>query len=280
MIKTIDVTSGEKTAEIYQYLTSAITPRPIAFVSTIDSEGNKNLSPFSFFNVFSVNPPILVFSAVRRVRNNTSKHTLDNLHQIKECVISLVTGEIAQQVSLSSCDFDAKTNEFEKAGFTELKSDVITPSRIKQSPVNFECKVNDIISLGEEGGAGSLVLCEVLKIHINEDVLDNNNAIDPFKLNIVSRLGANWYGKTTKESLYEIAKPISRIGMGINNLPQEIRNSEILTGNELAILASAENIPEKKEFRLRDNKNTTEKHILAKEFLSQGKTEDAWQILL
>ena len=279
MIKTIDITSGE-TAGIYQYLTSAVTPRPIAFVSTIDSEGNKNLSPFSFFNVFSVNPPILVFSPVRRVRNNTSKHTLDNLHQVKECVISLVTEEIAQQVSLSSCDFDAETNEFEKAGFTEVKSDLVTPSRVKESPVNFECKVNDIISLGEEGGAGSLVLCEVLKMHINENVLGNNNAIDPFKLNIVSRLGTNWYGKTTKGSLYKIAKPISRMGMGIDNLPEEIRSSEILTGNELAILASAENIPEKKEFTLRDNKNTTEKHILAKELLSQEKLEDAWQILL
>ena len=279
MIKTIDITSGE-TAGIYQYLTSSVTPRPIAFVSTIDSEGNKNLSPFSFFNTFSVNTPILVFSPVRRVRNNTSKHTLDNLHQVKECVISLVTEEIAQQVSLSSCDFDAETNEFEKAGFTEVKSDLVTPSRVKESPVNFECKVNDIISLGEEGGAGSLVLCEVLKIHINETILDNNNAIDPFKLNIVSRLGSNWYGKTTKESLYEITKPISRMGMGIDYLPEAIRNSKILTGNELAILASAENIPDKKEFTLRNNKNTEEKHILAKEFLSQRKIEEAWQIIL
>ena len=279
MIKTIDVKSGE-TAGLYQYLSAAVTPRPIAFVSTIDIEGNKNLSPFSFFNVFSVNPPVLVFSPVRRVRNNTSKHTLDNLHQVKECVISLVTEEIAQQVSLSSCDFDAETNEFEKAGFSEVKSDLVTPSRVKESPVNFECKVNDIIMLGEKGGAGSLVICEVLKMHINENVLDNNNAIDPFKLNIVSRLGANWYGKTTKESLYKITKPISRMGMGIDNLPEEIRNSEILTGNELAILASAKNIPEKNEFTLRDNKNTAEKHILAKEFLIQGKIEDAWQILL
>ncbi len=279
MIKTIDVKSGE-TAGLYQYLSAAVTPRPIAFVSTIDAEGNKNLSPFSFFNVFSVNPPILVFSPVRRVRNNTSKHTLDNVHQVKECVISLVTEEIAQQVSLASCDFDSATNEFEKAGFTEVKSDLITPSRIKESPINFECKVNEIITLGEEGGAGSLVLCEILKMHIDTEVLDENNAIDPFKLNIVSRLGANWYGKTTKESLYEIAKPISRMGMGIDNLPEEIRNSSILTGNELAILASAENIPEKKEFSFRDKKSTAEKHILAKELLSQEKAGDAWQILL
>jgi len=279
MIKTIDIQSGE-TAGLYQYLSAAVTPRPIAFVSTIDSEGNENLSPFSFFNVFSVNPPILVFSPVRRVRNNTSKHTLDNVHQVKECVISLVTEEIAQQVSLASCDFDKETNEFEKAGFTEIKSDLIIPSRIKESPINFECKVNEVITLGEEGGAGSLVLCEVLKMHIDESVLDENNAIDPFKLNIVSRLGANWYGKTNKDSLYEIAKPISRMGMGIDNLPEEIRKSVILTGNELAILASAENIPAKKEFTAIDKKNTEEKHILAKELLSQGKAEDAWQILL
>ena len=235
MIKTIDVKSGE-TDGLYQYLSAAITPRPIAFVSTIDANGNKNLSPFSFFNVFSINPPILIFSPVRRVRNNTSKHTLDNVHQIKECVISLVTKEIGQQVSLSSCDFDAETNEFEKAGFTEVTSDLITPPRIKESPINFECKVTDIINLGDEGGAGTLVLCKVLKMHIEEDILDDNNAIDPFKLNIVSRLGSNWYGKTTKESLYKITKPISRVGMGIDKLPEEIRNSEILTGNELAIL--------------------------------------------
>jgi len=279
MIKTIDIQSGE-TAGLYQYLSAAVTPRPIAFVSTIDSEGNENLSPFSFFNVFSINPPILVFSPVRRVRNNTSKHTLDNVNQIKECAISLVTEEIAQQVSLASCDFDNETNEFEKAGFTAIKSDLITPSRIKESPINFECKVNEVITLGKEGGAGSLVLCEVLKMHIDESILDENNAIDPFKLNIVSRLGSNWYGKTTKNSLYEIAKPISRMGMGIDNLPDKIKKSRILSGNELAILASAENIPEKKEFAIRDEKNTVEKHILAKEFLSQGKSEDAWQILL
>ena len=277
MIKTIDVKSGE-TAGLYQYLSAAITPRPIAFVSTIDASGNKNLSPFSFFNVFSINPPILVFSPVRRVRNNTSKHTLDNVLHIKECVISLVTEDIAQQVSLSSCDFDSETNEFEKAGFTEVKSDLVSPSRIKESPINFECKVNKVIHLGEEGGSGSLVLCEVLKMHIDETVLDENNVIDALKLNIVSRLGANWYGRTTKDSLYEIAKPISRIGMGIDNLPEEIRNSKILTGNELAILASAESIPQK--ISSEKNLNTLEKHTKAKQLLLEGKYEEAWQILL
>ena len=277
MIKTIDVKSGE-TDGLYQYLSAAVTPRPIAFVSTIDTNGNKNLSPFSFFNVFSINPPILIFSPVRRVRNNTSKHTLDNVHQIKECVISLVTEEIGQQMSLSSCDFDAETNEFEKAGFTEVKSDLITPSRIKESPINFECKVTDIISLGDKGGAGSLVLCEVLKMHIEVDILDNNNAIDPLKLNIISRLGSDWYGKTTKKSLYKITKPISRLGMGIDKLPEQIKNSEILTGNELAILASSESIPEK---TVSENSFTvSEKHEKAKQLLLEGKLEEAWQILL
>jgi len=279
MIKTIDIQAGE-TIGLYQYLSAAITPRPIAFVSTVDQDGNKNLSPFSFFNVFSINPPVLVFSPVRRVRDNSLKHTLNNVTQTKECVIALVTEEITQQVSLSSCDFDKETNEFEKAGFTEIKSDLIQPSRVKESPINFECKVTDIITLGEKGGAGNLVLCEVLKIHIEENILDKNNIIDPFKLNIVSRLGSNWYGKTTKDALYKISKPFAKIGMGIDKLPQEIKTSEVLTGNELAILASEENIPTKNKFPLRENKNLKEKHILAKAFLSEGKTKDAWQILL
>ena len=279
MIKSIDIKSVD-TKKIYQYLSDAITPRPIAFVSTIDGNGNKNLSPFSFFNVFSINPPILVFSPVNRVRNNTSKHTLNNVQETKECVISLVTKDMDQQVSLASCDFDLDVNEFEKAGFTELESELVTPSRIKESPINFECKVNDVIALGDEGGAGNLVLCEVIKIHIDQNVIDENNVIDPLKIKLVSRLGRNWYGQTTKKSLYEIAKPISKIGMGFDQLPDNIKNSKILTGNDLAILASIENIPEKIDFPLRDKKNTAEKHILAKAFLQEGEAEKAWQILL
>lgn len=277
MIKTIDVKSGGN-AELYKYLSSAITPRPIAFVSTVNKNGSKNLSPFSFFNVFSINPPILIFAPVRRIRNNTSKDTLENVKQIKECVISIVTKNIDQQVSLSSCDYDVDINEFEKAGFTELKSDLIKPSRIKESPINFECKVNKIIDLGTEGGSGSLVLCEVLKMHINKSILNEFNDIDPFKLNVVSRLGANWYGKTTKDSLYEIAKPISKKGMGFDNLPLHIRNSKILTGNELAILASREDVPEKSE--INNNLSIDEKHLKAKKYLSKGKYEEAWQILI
>ncbi len=279
MIKTLDITKGE-TEGLYNFLSSSITPRPIALVSTIDKDGNRNLAPFSFFNVFSVNPPILIFSPVKSGRFGTNKHTLENILEIKECVIGLVTEDTAQQTSLASCSFEKGVNEFEKAGFTEVKSDLIAPSRIKESPINFECKVNDVVVLGEKGGAGNLVIAEILKMHIDENILDNNGNIDPFKLNIVSRYGANWYGKTTKDSLYEIAKPISRMGMGIDNLPENIRNSDILTGSDLAILASAENIPNKIEFKALENKTEQEKHIFAKELLSQGKSEDAWQTLL
>jgi len=279
MIKTLDISKGE-TEGLYNYLSSAITPRPIALVSTIDKDGNRNLAPFSFFNAFSVNPPILIFSPVKSGRFGTNKHTLENVMEVKECVIALVTGDTAQQVSLASCGFEKGVNEFLKSGLTEVKSDLILPSRVLESPINFECKVNDVIVLGEEGGAGNLVLAEVLKMHINEDVLDKNGNIDPFKMNLVNRYGSNWYGKTTKDSLYEISKPISKLGMGIDNLPSEIKNSSILTGSELAILASAEHIPEKQDISKRSNKSLEEKHLFAKQLLSEGKYEEAWQVLL
>ena len=279
MITSIDAKST-KSKDLYRYLSDAVTPRPIAFVSSIDKKGNKNLSPFSFFNVFSIDPPILVFSPVNRTRDNTIKDTLENVKDINECVISLVTEEIAQQMSLASCEFDSNVNEFEKSGLTEVKSECISPSRVMESPINFECKVTQIISLGTNGGAGNLVICEVLKIHIDNRVLENDQTINPFKLNIVSRYGKNWYGKTTHDSLYEIAKPISKTGIGIDQLPNSIKESTILTGSDLAILASIEKIPEKKDFTLRDKHNTEEKHILAKAFLEKNETEKAWQILL
>ena len=279
MIKTININEGQ-TSELYKYLSSAITPRPIALVSSIDNNGSINLSPFSFFNIFSVDPPILVFSPVRRVRDNSSKHTLDNVEDVKECVVSLVTEDMAQQVSLASCDYPDSVNEFDKAGFTEVASELINPPRIKESPINFECKVNQVIKLGENGGAGNLVLAEVIKMHINTTILDNTENIDPFKLKIISRHGGGWYGKTTKDSLFEIPKPVSRIGMGIDNLPINIRNSKILTGNDLAILASFESLPEKSNLKIRENKKELEKHKLAKSFIELGDLEKAWQILL
>ena len=270
----------EKTSLVHKYILGAVAPRPIAFASTLDSDGNLNLSPFSFFNAFSVNPPILIFSPARRVRGNTTKHTLGNVIETKEVVIGIVTTEMAQQVSLSSCDFEKGVNEFEKAGFTAVKADLVTPYLIKESPVNFECKVNEVIALGEEGGAGNLVICEVLKIHIDESILDEDKNIDPLKLGALSRLGGNWYGKATKDSLFQLKKPIGKIGMGFDNLPNEIRKSSILSGSDLAILASLEEIPAKTDFLEREEKNTGEKHILAKKYLSQGNVNDAWQILL
>lgn len=271
---------NQKTSLVHKYILGAVAPRPIAFASTIDSDGNVNLSPFSFFNAFSANPPILIFSPARRVRENTIKHTLENVSENKEVVISIVTAEMAQQVSLSSCDFGKAVNEFKKAGFTPVKSENIKPFLVKESPVNFECEVNDIIPLGEEGGAGNLVICEVLKIHIDESILDEDNNIDPLKLNPLSRLGGNWYGQATEESLFQITKPIGKIGIGFDNLPEEIRSSTILSGSDLALLASFEEIPKKTDFLERDGKNTTEKHTLAKKYLSQGNLNDAWQVLL
>ncbi len=279
MIKTIDITNGE-TDGLYKYLSSAITPRPIALVSTTDKDGNKNLAPFSFFNIFSVNPPIMIFSPVKSARFGNNKDTLENVKQIKECVIGLVNEDIAQQVSLASCSFDKNVNEFEKAGLIEVKSDLVTPSRISESPINFECKVNDIITLGDEGGAGNLVLAQILKIHIDKSILDVNENIDPFKLNIVSRYGGDWYGKTTKNSLYKIAKPISKVGMGIDRLPDTIKNSSILSGSDLATLASIEEMPIKDNLQSNTNRNLEEKHILAKQLLKEGNALEAWKILL
>ena len=276
---TID-TKTEKTSLVHKYILGAVAPRPIAFASTIDNDGNLNLSPFSFFNAFSANPPILIFSPARRVRGNTIKHTLENVIETKEVVIGIVTAEMAQQVSLSSCDFEKCVNEFEKAGFTAVKADLVTPYLIKESPVNFECKVNEVIALGKEGGAGNLVICEVLKIHIDEAILDADENIDPLKLNALSRLGGNWYGKATKNSLFQMEKPIGKISMGFDNLPKEIRNSSILSGSDLAILASLEEIPAKTDFLEREGKNTAEKYTLAKKYLSQGNVNDAWQVLL
>ena len=279
MIKTIDITNGE-TDGLYKYLSSAITPRPIALVSTIDKNGNKNLAPFSFFNIFSVNPPIMIFSPVKSARFGNDKDTLENVKQIRECVIGLVNENIAQQVSLASCSFDKDINEFKKAGLIEVKSDLVKPSRISESPINFECKVNDIITLGDEGGAGNLVLAQILKIHIDKSILDVNEDIDPFKLNIVSRYGGDWYGKTTKDSLYKIAKPISKVGMGVDRLPNSIKNSSILSGSDLAILASIEEVPIKNDLQSNTNRNLEEKHILAKQFLKEGNVLEAWKILL
>jgi len=274
------------TAKLHGYLLSAIAPRPIAMASTIDKDGNPNLSPFSFFNVFSANPPILIFSPARRVRNNTTKHTLENVKEIKEVVINVVSHAIVQQMSLSSTEYKKGVNEFEKAGFTMLKSDLIKPFRVKESPVQFECKVNEIISLGSEGGAGNLIICEVVKLHIDEAILDENGSIDQHKIDLVSRAGGSYYSRA-KMGFFEIPKPLSTLGIGVDMLPKDIKNSTVLSGNNLGMLGNVERLPSKKDVNkfLEENSkyrnlNSNEKHIFAKEFLKQNDVLSAWKVLL
>ena len=265
--------------ELYNLLTSTITPRPIAFVSTKDSSGQDNLSPFSFFNVFSVTPPVVVFSPVNRISDNSKKDTLKNVIKSKECVIALANTKIVQQVSLASGNYDSNIDEFKKAGFTKKKATLIDVNLINEAPVNFECKVTQIVELGSKGGAGNLVICEILKIHIDEKVFDHDNKIDPLKLDIVSRLGLSWYGRTSVDSIFKIAKPMSSFGIGFDNLPNEIIESKVFTGHDLAMLASVDSIPAKKNKESLTLK-TEEKHILAKKLLKQGKIKEAWEILI
>ena len=283
-------------AELHSYLLSSVGPRPIALASTIDGNGNPNLSPFSFFNVFSANPPIAIFSPARRVRNNTTKHTLENVLLNKEVVINVVSEDIVQQTSLSSTEYEEGVNEFTKAGFTPIASETIAPFRVKESPVQMECIVNEVISLGDQGGAGNLVICEIKMIHISEDILDDNGTIDPDKIKLVGRMGGNWYCKTTNESIFEVVKPIRNLGIGIDKIPQRIRNSYILSGNDLGMLGNIEALPSLEEVEIYRKENYTINEILnfsgedeeareglhhrAKELLSQGKIESAWKTLL
>lgn len=278
------------TGKLHGYLLSAVAPRPIAFASTIDADGNPNLSPFSFFNVFSANPPILIFSPARRVRDNSVKHTLENVEATKEVVINVVNYDIVQQMSLSSTEYAKGINEFDKAGLTMLKSDKVKPFRVAESPVQFECKVNEIIKLGEEGGAGNLVICEVVKFHITEEVLDDNNTIIQEKLDLVARAGGDYYNRA-KKGFFEIPKPLLSLGIGVDAMPDEVKNSMILTGNDLGMLGNIERLPTKKEVteflkevseRYPNIKEMThrEKHKIARNYLSYGDVVSAWKLLL
>ena len=274
-MKTIDP-KAVSTAALHGYMLGAVTPRPIAFASTIDSAGNVNLSPFSFFNVFSANPPIMIFSPARRGRDNTTKHTYENVLQVKEVVINIVNYDIVQQMSLSSTEYGKGVNEFEKAGLTPLASQTIKPPRVAESPVQFECRVNEVISLGTEGGAGNLVICEVLKMHINEAVLDADGKIDPVKLDAVSRMGGNWYGRA-KQGMFEVPKPLSRLGIGFDQLPEAIRTSKLLTGNDLAMLANVEVLPKGAKAIV-----NLEQHIAqeAQKRLVLDDVQGAWELLI
>lgn len=265
--------------QLHRYLLGAIGPRPIAFASTIDENGVANLSPFSFFNVFSANPPIMVFSPARSGRTGATKNTLDNVKNIKEVVINVVNHDIVQQMSLASSPYDASIDEFVKAGLTPVPSELIKPFRVKESPVQFECKVNEIVELGQNGGAGNLVICEVVKIHINEAVLDESGMIDQHKIDLVSRMGGNWYCRADKNSMFEIQKPITTIGIGVDQIPEDIRNSTILTGNDLGLLGSVEAIPSNEEV-LSFDAPTGDKHKLAKALLAKNEVLEAWKTLL
>ncbi len=288
MTKTIDPKSVA-VPELHSILLGAIAPRPIAFVSTVDSQGQVNLSPFSFFNVFSANPPILIFSPARRVKDNTTKHTLENVQEVPEACISVVNYDIVQQVSLSSTEYDKGVNEFIKAGLTEEPSVKISPPRVKDSPVSFECTVKEIRPLGTAGGAGNLVICEVVLIHLNENILDPQGKIDPQKLDAVARLGGNWYCRVTGDSIFAVPKPLPNKGIGIDQLPAAIKTSPVLTGNDLAMLANVAAIPGTAAISLSLSEREVAKlqelplaarHQQARAYLQAGELTKAWATLL
>jgi flavin reductase (DIM6/NTAB) family NADH-FMN oxidoreductase RutF len=272
--------------KLHAYLLGAVAPRPIAFASTIDVDGNPNLSPFSFFNVFGANPPILIFSPARSVRDNTTKHTLDNAEATREVVINAVNYDIVQQMSLSSTMYPKGVNEFKKAGLTMLPSDVVKPFRVAESPVQMECKVIDVIHTGKEGGAGNLIVCEVVKLHINGNVLDEEGHLDHYKLDLVARAGGNFYSRA-REGFFEIPKPLTTLGIGVDQIPLEIRNSKILTGNNLGVLGNVEVLPIKETVDnfAKDHPqfvgiSEEKKHTFAQEFLENNDVESAWKVLL
>jgi flavin reductase (DIM6/NTAB) family NADH-FMN oxidoreductase RutF len=275
--------------KLQSYLQGAVSPRPIALASTLDKDGNVNLSPFSFFNLFSMNPPILIFSPSRRVRDNSTKHTLQNVNEVPEVVINIVSYNMVEQVSLASCDFPKGTNEFIKAGLTEIASTRVKPPRVAESPVSFECKVNQVIPLGQEGGAGTLVICEVVLMHISDEVLSADGFIDPNKLDAVARMGQDYYCRASGENVFAVPKPNTKVGIGIDQIPTHIRNSAVLTGNDLGRLGNIEKLPTESEINVVQLEKAwkdaskigiDELHRLAKKYLSEGKIEEAWKVLL
>ena len=282
-----------KPANVQNYLQHAIAPRPICFASTIDKDGNINLSPFSFFNLFSSNPPIVIFSPARRVRDNTTKHTLQNVLEVKEVVINIVDYDMVHQVSLASCEFTKDVNEFTKAGFTMEAATIVKPPMVKESKIKLECIVNEVKHLGTDAGAGNLVICEVICMHIDESILDENNTIDQTKIQHVARLGGDWYCKVDETNLFKVEKPNTQLGIGVDALPESIRASKVLTGNNLGQLANVHEIPfvdpaffdDKLKniiqyYSVNPDEMEKELHWHAKELLDAGKVKEAWQVLL
>jgi len=288
------IVPGEiKTALLHQYLLGAVAPRPICFASTLDQQGNANLSPFSFFNVFGSNPPILVFSPSRRVRDNSLKHTLENIRETGEVVINVVNFSMVQQMSLSSCEYPKGVDEFVKAGFTKLVSEAVKPYRVAESPVQMECVVDQVIETGTEGGAGNLIICRLLRMHIQDAVLDAGNRIDPHKIDLVARMGGDYYCRASGHAIFEVPKPNAQPGIGLDALPASVRNSHILTGNDLGMLANVHEMPaidpsfddvRLKEivqyFAINPGEMEIELHYYAKQLLQEGKVSLAWQVLL
>ncbi len=287
--------SDLSTSELQNYLQYAIAPRPICFVSTIDKEGNVNLSPFSFFNMFSTNPPVCIFSPARRVRDNTTKHSLENVLEVPECVINVVNYDMVRQTSLASVEYPKGVNEFIKAGFTALASELVRPPRVAESPVQMECIIRQVIPLGENAGAGNLVLAEIRRIHIREEILDDSGKIDQAKIDLVARLGGDWYCRVS-DNLFKVEKPVRTVGIGVDSIPAAIRNSIILTGNNLGQLGNVEVLPSDEDIELfkssaelklildstiGDSTNRErELHQFAKRLLEEGHVNDAWKALL
>ena len=260
--------------QLQTLLQTAIAPRPIALASTIDENGNVNLSPFSFFNLFSSNPPIAIFSPARRVRDNTTKHTLENVLKVPEVVIGIVNYSIVQQISLASTEYDKNVNEFVKSGMTMKNADLVKPKLIEECPVNLECKVLEVKTLGTEGGAGNLVICEIIKIHVREEYLNADGNLDQIKLDLVARLGGNWYSRNNEKNLFEVPKPLVTKGIGFDLLPDEIKYSTTFTGNDLGMLANTEELPA-------GNFSSDEKtHLEAQKLLAENKISEAWQVLI
>lgn len=273
------------TPVLHGHLLAAVAPRPIAFASTVDEDGNRNLSPFSFFNVFSANPPIAIFSPARRVRDNTTKHTLQNAEATKEVVINVVNHAIVQQMSLSSTEYGDGVDEFIKSGLTPIESEIVKPWRVKESPVQLECKVKEVVHLGENGGAGNLIICEVVMIHIDDDVIGDDGKIDQHKIDLVARLGGSWYSRASGSSLFQVPKPLATLGIGVDSIPDAIRNSKVLTGNDLGQLGNVETIPTSEEvaeyarlFPASGSEN--EIHGQAQHLIEKGEVDDAWKLLL
>ncbi|WP_313368296.1 flavin reductase family protein [Sphingobacterium mizutaii] len=272
----------------------AVAPRPICFASTIDKAGNVNLSPFSYFNFMSQNPPICVFSPLTRVRDGKDKHTLDNIREVPEVVINIVNYDMVQQQSLASTEYAKEINEFDKSGFTPIPSELIRPPRVAESPVQLECKVREIITIQEGGGTGNLVIAEVVNMHIKSYLLDENDNMDQAALDLVARLGGDWYCRVTKENLFEVPKPLRKLGIGVDQLPEHIRNSSILTGNQLGLLANIEAIPTFEESIMEDEQIHNLKSMwendqiqlnnelqrYAAKLLDEEQIEKAWQVLL